>query len=197
VAVTFTANIGLAKPTESELALNWARTQKLAEDNNNIIIDKFEFPSTAYTPTIIGPTTNPAVGAGQIKGSYQEFQGFVWGDFNMIFTDPGVSAGSGAGAYGISLPVNADNSYYAIGTALTSDLGFLACIGEGYFGDVGTIGNNGTVALDIVRIAGVDYMRMITEAYAGKTAKWVGPTIPSTISTGDHLSGSFIYKKTP
>jgi hypothetical protein len=195
MAVTFTPNIGLAKPTQAELALNWARTQKLAEDNNLLIIDKVEFPSQSYTPTIIGPTTNPNVGAGQIKGAFQEFQGYIFGDFNMIFSDPGVSAGSGAGAYGISLPALADNSYYAIGTTLTSDLGFLACIGEGYFGDVGTIANNGTVALDVVRIGGVDYARMITEAYAGKTVKWVGPTFPSTISDGDHLFGSFIYKK--
>ena len=194
MAVNFTPNIGLAKPTETEVAKNWATSTELAEDNNLIIIDKVDINLTAYTPAIIGPTTNPNVGAGASLGEYQDFQGFIFGSFNIVFTDPGVSAGSGAGAYGISLPVLADNAFHKIGNALNaaSDNNV---VGEGYFTDDSSVGGSGTVALDIVRVGGIDYLRMLTEAYAGKTVLWVGPTFPVTIATDDKFIGSFWYKK--
>lgn len=195
MAVGFTPNIVLAKPDEAELAKEWAVNTKLCEDNNLLIIDKMDIVLTAYTPTIIGPTTNPNIGAGQSLGEYCEVQGFIFGSFNIQFTTPGIGAGTGAGGYGISLPTLADNSFHAIGTTLNNTPGTNTCPGEGYFSDSSAIGTSGTVALDLVRIGGVDYVRMITEAYAGKTVSWVGPTFPVTVADGDQLSGSFWYKK--
>jgi hypothetical protein len=79
MAVTFTPNIGLAKPNEAELAANWVNGTQLQEDNNAILEDKTNVVLTAYTPTIIAQTTAPNIGAGLIKGEYQLFQGFVFG----------------------------------------------------------------------------------------------------------------------
>lgn len=194
MVVSFTPNIGLAKPDESELAEDWVNSTKLCEDNNLLIIDNMDIVLTSYTPTIIAPTTNPSVGAGSIVGEYCIVEGFVFGNFRLSFTDPGVSAGTGSGAYGISLPTSVDSTFHNVGSALNNVSGTASCIGEGYFYDDGTIGNNGSVALDAVDVAGVDYARMITEAYGGKTVVWVGPTFPSTVSDGDHLTGQFFYK---
>jgi len=176
MGVSFTPNIGLAKPTETELALEWARNTKLAEDNNIIVAAKSDLVLTAYTPALIGPTTNPSVGAGQILGEYIEFQGFIFGSFNIAFLDPGVSAGTGTGGYGISLPVLADTTFHTVGNALNNTTATNSCIGEGYFTDDSAVGTSGTTGLDIVRVGGVDYARMLTETYAGKTVLWIGPT---------------------
>jgi hypothetical protein len=193
MALTFTPNIGLAKPTETELAQDWALTPKLAEDNNLIVAAKSDIVLNSYGPTLIGPTTNPSVGAGQILGEYIDFQGFIFGSFNIAFLDPGIGVGSGVGGYGISLPVLADNSFHTVGNALNNALGSNSCIGEGYFTDDSVVANSGTVALDIVRVGGVDYARMMTEAYAGKTVIWIGPTF--AMATDDKFTGSFWYKK--
>lgn len=194
MGITFTPNIGLAKPDDAELAANWPDSSGICEDNNILIIDNMDVVMTAYTPTIIGPTTNPNVGAGSALGEFCNVEGFVFGNFRFSFIDPGVSAGSGSGAYGISLPTSVDSTFHNVGSALNNVSGTASCIGEGYFYDDGTIGNNGSVALDVVDVAGVDYARMITEVYAGKTVVWVGPTFPSTVSNLDHLTGSFFYK---
>lgn len=195
MAVNFTPNIGLAKPTESELALNWARSTKLAEDNNLIIEAKMNIPLTAYTPAFIGATTNPNVGAGEIKGEYIEVEGFIFGSFNIIFVAPGISAGSGTGGYGIQLPTLVDDVFHRVGTSLLNAPGVYSCIGEGYYSDSSSVPTSGTVALDAVEVAGIDYLRMHTEAIVGKTETWVGPGHPSTVADQDQLSGSFWYKK--
>jgi hypothetical protein len=194
MAVTFTPNIGLAKPTESELAEDWVNGPQLCSDNNVIIAAKANVVLNSYTPTMIGATTNPNIGVGQALGEYINFQGFIMGSFNIAFLDPGVGAGSGAGAYGFSLPTLVDNSFHAIGSSLSGIPGLYDCIGEGYITDNTAVGSSGTVALDVVRIGGVDYCRMITEAYAGKTVSWLGPTFPFTIATDDKFTASFFYK---
>lgn len=194
MAVTFTPNIGLAKPDETELAANWPDSSNLCEDNNIAIVAAANIVLTAYTPTLIAPTTNPDVGDGNAEGEYCIVEGFVFGNFRFTFLDPGVSAGTGSGAYGISLPTLVDSTFHNVGTALNNVSGTASCIGEGYFYDDGTIGNNGSVALDVVAVAGVHYARMITEVYAGKTVVWVGPGLPSTISDQDSLTGQFFYK---
>jgi hypothetical protein len=194
MAVTFTSNIGLAKPTESELALEWARISELAEDNNAIIEDKTDIVFTSYTPTIIGSTTNPNVGAGSISGEYFEHEGWIWGSFAVLFLTPGISAGSGTGAYGITLPFPADGSFHTVGTSLSDQPGLISCIGEGHIID-NTVANGGTVALDTVTIAGTGYARLITETFAGKTAAFVNPANPVVVDTNDRWSASFFYKK--
>jgi hypothetical protein len=194
MVVAFTPNIGLAKPDESELASNWVNGSELVEDNNNIIIDEMDIVLTTYTPTFIGPTTNPNVGAGHIRGEYCKVNGYIFGTFVIRCTTPGVAAGTGAGAYGISLPELADAVFHTVGTTLADTPGTASCIGEGYMTDSDSIPNSGTLALDLVHVGGVAYMRPITEAYAGKTVRWFGPTLPFTLATDDNLAGSFFYK---
>lgn len=194
MAVTFTTNIGLAKPSESELAKEWATATQLADDNNTLIETKSNLVFTSYTPTIIGSTTNPNVGAGSISGEYFEHEGFIWGSFAVLFLSPGISGGSGTGAYGISLPFPVDPAYHVVGTSLSDQPGLITCIGSGCIID-NTVANGGTVALDTVTIAGVGYARMITETFAAKTAAWVNVSNPVLPDTNDRWSASFFYKK--
>ena len=194
MAVTFTPNIGLAKPTESELALNWARATQLCEDNNLIIMDKTDINSVAYTPVLAGATTPPSVGAGSVAGQYQEAQGFVWGSFVIQFVDPGVAVGNGE--YGITLPFVADGAFHTVGNALALGTGTHSCIGEGYALDDNSIPNCGTLALDVVTFGGVSYARFITETHAAKTSRVFRNAMPFSVATLDNISGSFFYKHT-
>lgn len=195
MAVAFTPNIGLAKPDETEVAKNWTHVAKLAEDNNLIMIDEMDIPILAYTPSIIAPTVNPNVGAGQVLGEWQEIQGWIIGNFNVRFLDPGIVVGTGTGAYGIQLPTLADTAFHTVGNALNNPTGVNTCIGEGYYSDSSAVATSGTVALDLVDVGGVHYLRMMPETYAGKTVMYVGPTVPSSVADLDTLSGSFIYKR--
>ena len=106
-----------------------------------------------------------------------------------------VIVGSGAGGYGIKLPTLVDTAFHVMATALNQAPGSFACIGEGYLSDSSAVGTSGTVALDVVRIGGIDYARFITEAYAGKTVEWMGPNIPAAVADQDQWSGQFWYKK--
>lgn len=194
MGVTNTPNIGLYKPDETELAGNWDDTGGLCELNNIIIEAKTNIPLTSYTPTFVGSTTNPNVGAGFIVGEYCLVQGFVWGNFNIQFLDPGTAPGTGAGAYGISLPFAADTSFHSVGTSLSDVPGAASCIGEGHFID-NTVALSGTAALDIVAVAGTTYARFITETFVGKTAAFFTPGMPMSFATNDKLTGQFFYKK--
>jgi len=194
MVVAFTANLGLAKPDETELALNWARSAKLAEDNNIIITDQADINLVTYTPTWIGSTTNPSVGAGSIVGEYRKVNGFIQGAIVVKCTDPGVASGSGSGAYGISLPELADTTFHTVATALSDNPGTASCVGEGSLTDSSAVGTSGTLAFDIAHVGGVAYLRPITEAYAGKTVRWFGPTFPFSLATGDGFTACFLYK---
>lgn len=196
MAVNFTPNIGLAKPTESEIAQDWTSNQKWAEFNNNIVAAKSYFPYQAYTPTMIAPTTDPNIGnLGTIKGQYFEFQGWVFGSFDITIQGSGISAGTGAGGYGIKLPTLMDNVFHMGSTVLNNSVGSAHVIGEGCFTDASSALTCGTLAFDWARINGIDYMRPVTEVYSGKTVQWMGPGFPVPIAAGDALSGNFAYKK--
>lgn len=194
MVVAFTPNIGLAKPDDSELGANWDDTGGLCEDNNIIIVDEMDIVINTYTPTFLGPTTNPNVGAGQILGEYCKSRGFIWGAFVIRCTDPGVAAGTGAGSYLISLPELADSTFHTVATAVTDNPGIASCIGEGYLTDNSSVPLSGTLAMELAHIGGVAYMRPITEAYVGKTVRWMGPTFPASLATNDGVTGSFFYK---
>jgi hypothetical protein len=194
MAVTFTPNIGLAKVTESELALDWARGTQLYEDNNTILEDVTDINLITTTPAVIGATTNPNFGAGSVQLEYSRIQGFVFGTFVIAAVDPGVAPGTGTGAYGIALPFLADVTFHTVGAALNDVPGVASCIGEGYVLDASSIPFSGALALDIVHIAGVAYLRMITESFSGKTTAWQGPSTPNAIATGDSFTGTFCYK---
>jgi|ERR1044072_421263 hypothetical protein len=193
MVVNFTPNIGLAKPTEAELSLEWARTSKLQEDNNLIIIDKMDVNLVAYTPVLAAQTTAPTVGTGFTEGEYMDFQGFIMGTFCLEFFDAGITVGSGE--YGISLPAVVDNSYHSVGTAFNQNIGQFHCIGEGYIWDNSSVGNSGSVALDAVTVGGVSYARLVTETFVGKTSRLFRDSMPFALATNDKITGSFLYKK--
>lgn len=197
MAVSFTPNIGLAKPTESELAANWVNGTQLQDDNNDIIADFADINLVQYTPAVIAATSNPNFGAGLVTAEYYKIGGVggvVFGSFTLVALDPAVAPGSGTGAYGISLPELADNTFHFLGSALADTPGTAHCVGEGYFIDASSATTTGSCGFDIVRVGGVDYIRPITELFAAKATRWLGPTVPFTLATGDKLCGNFAYK---
>lgn len=196
MAVTFTPNLGLAKPDKNELADNWIDGPELYEDNILIIQDKMEIDQNIWSPLVIGPTTNPSLGTTLTnKSEYQEMNGIIFGTVTIEAAGSGITSGTGTGAYGFACPVNADNTFHTIGSALNDASGIASVVGEGYFNDADTIANCGAVAVDIVRIGGIDYFRLLTEVYTGKTQVWVGPSIPAALATGDRFTFNFMYKK--
>ncbi len=196
MVVSFTPNIGLAKPDNSELALNWTRATKLQEDNNLIIMDKTEIDLQSYTPVLNATTTPASIGAGAVRGEYQDFQGFIVGTFVIEFVDPGVSIG--AGEYGISLPFVADNTYHTVATTFNQSPGVASCIGEGYIYDNSNASLSGPVALDVATVGGVSYARLVTGTFAApvKTNRLYAAGMPSNVGTLDRWCGSFWYKRT-
>jgi|SRR4051812_33844838 hypothetical protein len=193
MAVTLTPNILLSKPNEAELATNWATNTQLANANNVIIVDQMDVNLIVTTPAFVCSTTNPNLGVGTAQLEYSNIGNFIFGSFVLVATDPGVAIGSG-NSYGISLPFLADTVFHTIGTTLGDAPGVPSCVGEGYFEDASLVTGSGTFALDIVHVGGVAYLRPITEAYGGKTLRWIGPSAPAAIATGDKISGSFFYK---
>lgn len=195
MVVNFTPNLGLAKPDDLELAENWAMASQLADDNNLIIEDKTDVNLIAYTPVMLGSTTNPNVGTGSLLGEYCEVQGYIWGNFVIRFLDAGISSGSGSGGYGISLPVPADTTFHFSEADLTSQPGFASCIGEGHYADSSNVANCGEAALDLTTFGGVSYVRFVTETYLAKTSRMFIPGDPFSFADNDRLTGQFFYKR--
>ena len=193
MAVNFTPNIGLAKPTDDEVAKNWTHVQKLAEDNNLIIEDETDINSVSYTPVLTALTTPPSFGAGFIEGEYQEVQGFIMGSFRIIFLDPGITVGSGD--YAVSLPFPADATYHTVGNTINGFVGTATCIGEGFVRDSSSVNNCGSIALDVTTVAGVSYVRLVTEVHPGKTSRLFTNNMPFAVANDDSIAGSFFYKK--
>ncbi len=195
MVVNLTPNAGLAKPSDGELAANWVRFTKLCEDNNLIIADLTDITTISYTPSLAAQTTAPSVGAGTRQGQYQDIDGFIMGNFVIKFVDPGVSSGNGF--YAISLPVPADGSFHTIGNAFDTGTGSPSVIGEGFVLDISAASTSGTVALDLVTVGGVSYVRLLTEAFTSpaKTSRLFTNGMPYTLATGDAFCGSFFYKR--
>lgn len=193
MAVSFTANIALAKPDTNELGEEWVNGAQLASDNNAILLNKTNIPVVAYTPVIVGQTTSPSLGVGTIKGEYVQVQNFVVGTFSMEFLDPGVTVGSGE--YGFSLPFPVDGVFHTVGTALNNSTGTNSCIGEGFTWDNTAVANCGTVAIDAVTVAGVSYARLVTEAIAGKTSRVFRDSMPFALADADKFTCNFFYRK--
>jgi hypothetical protein len=195
MAVTFTSNIGLAKPDDTELAKNWAIATQLADDNKLIIIDQMDITLSTYTPVIAAQTTAPSLGAGTSKGEYQDIQGIIMGSFLLEFVDPGVTVGSGE--YGISLPFTADNTFHNVGTAFNATPGSFSVIGDGYIYDSGGVAT-AFASLDVVTVGGVSYVRLLTEAHTApaKTSRIARDSMPVALGTLDKFVGNFIYKRT-
>jgi hypothetical protein len=197
MVVSFTPNIGLAKPDESEVAKNWVTVQNLHEDNKVIITNKMNLLAPqSYAATFIAPTTNPAVGStGSITAEYYEFEGWVFGNFVIKIGGVGIGSGTGTGGYGISLPHVVNSTFHSVGGSLNALPGGISVVGEGYFSDASAVNTSGTVAFDLITIAGVSYVRPLPESYAGKVVRFVGPSAPVALADGDAMSGNFMYKK--
>lgn len=196
MSVSFTTNVGLAKPTGSELAEEWVNGAKLQEDNNIIIAAQTNKILSFYTPTIIGATSNPNIGAsGSSFGEYQDINGFIIGRFIITFSGAGISVGSGE--YGISLPFPVNEVFYYVGTALNDVPGFPNVVGEGYHYDDSSVATSGSAALDIVTISSVSYVRFITEAHTSpaKTSRIFRDSMPYAVAANDTLAGDFCYLK--
>lgn len=192
MGVTFTSNIALAKPDETELAENWVNNTQLQDDNNQIIIAQTNIPLSTYTPVLKGQTSDPNTATSIVQGEYQDIQGIIMGTFRLLFVT-GITVGSGE--YGISLPFPADATYHSVGTAFNHAVGSLSIIGEGYIHQASTVNNSGSVALDVVTVAGVSYARLLFENFAGKTSRVVRDTQPWSIANSNNWHASFIYKK--
>lgn len=196
MVVNFTSNIGLAKPDNNEVAKNWTHTAKLCEDNNLILVDKTDITLTAYTPVIKAQTSDPNVGSlGGQFGEYQDIEGFIMGRFTLSFSGTGISGGSGE--YGISLPAVVDNSFHIVGTAFNATPGSFSVVGEGYLYDASNVGASGSLALDVVTVSGVSYVRFLTELHTvpAKTSRLVRDGMPIAVADGDIINANFIYKK--
>lgn len=195
MAVSLTTNISLSKPDKNEVAENWVNTPALQAANNTIITNKTNIALTSYTPNVIATTTPPNFGAGNAVGEYCDVQGFVFGNFIVTFLNPGLSAGSGE--YGISLPFVVDNTFHTVGTSLTDITGAPSCVGEGYAYDASNLIASGLFALDVVTIAGVSYLRMVTEIYTtpGKSSRVISSGQIFVPDDGDRFTGNFFYKR--
>lgn len=196
MAVNFTTNIALAKPTEAELALNWARSTELAEDNNTIIETVANTSLLSYTPVVTAFTTPPNFGSGSAGlnlGFYQVCQGWVWGNFRMACNGSGISVGSGN--YGFSLPLPADGSFHTVGSTLNATEGDCSLIGDGYIYDASADATSGNIGLDVVTVSGVSYARLLTEVHSGKTSRVFKDSMPFVIAADDQFTANFLYKK--
>ncbi len=196
MGVTFTPNIGLAKPDNTEVAKEWTNSTNLVEDNRLIVIDKMDITLSSYSPVLKAQTTDPLLGVGTIRGEYQDIEGIVVGSFTIEFLDPGINAGSGA--YAISLPAAADGTFHNIGTAFNSTPGAFSVVGNCYFFDSSNVALSGECALDLVTVSGVSYVQILPPAYTtpAKTAPTFTNAVPSVVANADTFSGFFVYKRT-
>jgi hypothetical protein len=192
MGVTFTSNVGLAKPDETELAENWVNGPNLQDDNNQILIAQTNLTLNTYTPVLKAQTSDPSTTTSILQGAYQDIQGIVTGTFRLLFVT-GITVGSGE--YGVSLPFPADAAYHSVGTAFNHAVGSLSIIGEGYIHQGSTVNNSGSIALDVVTVGGVSYARLLFENFAGKTSRVVRDTQPWSIANGNNWNGQFMYKK--
>lgn len=188
--------LGLAKPTEDELAKNWVNNLDHVEANNSLLAYVMGYTVTPYTPTLIAATTQPTLGGGSIKGAYCDMQGIVFGDFVVEFLDPSIVPG--VGEYGISLPFPVDESFHVVGINLSVNSAQYSIIGEGFIYDATSYNTSGSVALSVVTLDTVTYYaRMVSETYGTpvKTSRIVREGQPFTVAHTDKFSGHFIYKR--
>lgn len=191
MTVTFTSNLGLAKPDVEEVARNWVRFTELELDNKNAINDYLgDLSFQTYVPLLQATTSQPSLGTSDERrdGYFVELpNGFVFGGFILQF---GSGLNIGSGFYSITLPSLPDATFHEIssGTAGDGDV-----IGQGSVRDANTATNSQTFALELVSFSGnTQNMRMYTEATA--TSRWVSHNVPFTFAGGDTMNGNFCYK---
>lgn len=90
------------------------RDDKAIADRLEAILNAYEGPSTAYTPTWTADTTNPTIGNGTINGSYKRLGAggkLIYVQFQILF---GSTTAYGNGVYAVALPVAPAAGKYAI-----------------------------------------------------------------------------------
>lgn len=197
MAVNFTFNLNLAKPTEAELARNLITGDELYADNNIILEEEMNKVLTPYTASLVATTANPNIGAtGSAQGEYIEFEGIIQGSFIITFSGAGVAPGTGE--YGVRLPFPVEQTvFHSVGNALNATPGGFHIIGEGFHYDASASATSGSFAIDAVTVGGISYARMLTEAFTApvKTNRFVSANMPFTVADGDRLIGNFVYRQ--
>lgn len=195
MAVTFTSFLGLAKPTESELAKKWVDLDHLYGNNNAVLIDQTDITIHPYTPVLTATTTAPNFGTtGSIQGEYQNIKGVIFGSARVIFGDTAINQGTGE--YAISLPLIADAAWHSVGGSFNVTPGPFSIVGEGFLYDNTNVATSGPVACDVVTVAGTSYMRMLTQLYTSpaKTSYFVKDSLPFVPADSDRFILNFVYK---
>lgn len=195
MVVSFTPNIGLAKPDLSELANNWAVGTKLAEDNNIILTQKMTFNTSSYTPVLTLAGAVQSLGtSGVATGSYYEFNGWIHGSF--IYTrGTGVSGITGStNLLGISLPVPVNGTYHRVGSSFTNQPADCDVLGSGYYLCSTDVNKSSGGAIDVIFSSGTYYARMYCEQTTGIPFILDGNN--SLFAPGDGFTANFFYKRT-
>lgn len=198
MAVNLTTYLSLNKPTQDEMAKNWAKLEEWAAENNSLYEAAIPDDSS-YTPVLATNGTQPNIGTGANATSFGRYivlpGNFVMGWFVFRLDDPNIAAGSGD-AYAVSLPLDVDTVFHTIAIAFTVVSGSVDVIGEGYIRDNTNSEMSMTCALDICHVSGISYARFNTEAYTGKSSRFLQPATaqPFIIADEDRLGGNFIYK---
>lgn len=131
MTVNFTTNLGLAKPTQDEIARLWAEDPPaLAADNNEILNPLIDRTIQTYVVDVTADTTNPDLGSGGVNKG--RFRAMRLGSLEIIVTGEfairiGSSPDPGLGVYNFTLPVRINGNFHRTsGVAGNADI-----IGEG------------------------------------------------------------------
>lgn len=202
MAVNFTPNLGLAKPTGVEKARKWVDVDtpgKLADLNNTLLNDNvLSQPLLSYTPELINSAGSLVLGSGNVKaGRYMYLPApvsiprFVMGWFSFQVTG---TVNVVAGDYIATLPTLVDLAFHldvGDGVAITE------VIGEGKIKDDSSQANSMNVAM-LLRdnTGGVGRALFFLETYTGKGVNddFMFAGVPFTLASGDRIAGNFLYK---
>lgn len=185
MTVSFTPNLGLAKPTADEIARLWTDEDQLELANKNALntyLDPVAEGFQTYFPQIIQMTN---IGDTERLGWYVLLPGdLVYGGFifrlgsGVAFSDNFLD---------FVLPFDTDTSFHDVstGAAATGDI-----VGTLTMRDNSSISNTQTAALELFENRG--YTRGYTED--NSATRWVRDDVPFTFEENDAIAGSFWFK---
>lgn len=178
------AALSLISPVGTNFIKDWTAQNEVNCDD----IDAFAGPNSLtshpigqYTPILTATTTNPVLGAGEIKGFYYNIWDMVysWGYFKF-----GTGFSVGSGAYTISLPFTAFNI-----NGFSTSLGLTDIAGSAYLWDESALANRFNVSVSISSTV------MFFGNKAGSTASTVTDLVPITWAIDDGIRWSIRYTR--